>query len=106
MTFTTWNLLDARYPIDALGFLPEMLNTDDPRPAAQQLDSAYQHGGGWRPFKGFSLNLSDMSITYPGDPAYKPIAETYLRDERILLYPHAWVLILQKDESFEVCRMD
>jgi hypothetical protein len=29
-----------------------------------------------------------------------------LRDEVILVYPHSWVLILQKGGSFEICRMD
>lgn len=106
MPTTTWNILDPRYGIDALGFLPDMLNTDNPASAREQLDVAYRHGGGWRPFKGFVLNKDTMGIKYPGDPVYHPIAETYLRDERIILYPHAWVMILQKDESYEISRMD
>lgn len=88
-----------------LGFLPDMLREDDPRPAREQLDSGYRHGGGWDPFKGHEL-LANNAICYPGDPPLYPVAETKLRDELILLYEHDWVAIIQPDRSFEICRMD
>ena len=37
------------YDHEALGFIPTFLHVDDPRPAAEQIDAAYQHGGGWKP---------------------------------------------------------
>lgn len=91
---------------DYLGYLPSFLSLEDERPAREQLDSHYAHGGGWRPFQGFVFNDKAMSIKYPGDPAYMPMAFTVLREEVIIVYPHAWVLILQKDGSHEIARMD
>lgn len=89
-----------------LGLLPMMLDVDCPDPARVQLDRGYRHGGGWDPFEGFTLNLKDLTLSYPGDPLTRPLAETQLRNERIILYEHAWVAIIQADGSFEVCRMD
>ena len=97
-------LLNGGTP-DTVGLIPMWLDKDDPRPAKEQLDEHYQHGGGWRPFKGFKL-LRNHSIKYPGDPELKPLAILRLRGEMIAVYPHAWVMILQKDGTFEVCRMD
>lgn len=91
---------------DMLGFIPMFLHENDPRPAKEQLDSNYQHGGGWNSFNGFTLNKETMAITYPGDPALYPFAVGTLRDEKIYIYPYAWVLILQPDGSFEISRMD
>lgn len=92
---------------EALGLIPGFLSESDPRPAREQLDAHYQHGGGWQPMDKWVLNKESLSIRYPGgDPPLAPIAISQLRDERIAVYPHAWVLILQKDGSFEVARMD
>jgi hypothetical protein len=99
---TTWRVY---YPGVDLGLLPQMLNSSDPRPAREQLDSGYRHGGGWDPFPGFKLSNND-NLLYPGDPPTRPVASTKLRDETIVLYEHEWVAIIQPDRSFEVCRMD
>jgi hypothetical protein len=88
-----------------IGLIPHWLDADDPRPAREQLDEHYAHGGGWQPFKGFTLR-KDGGIKYPGDPTHKPRAAMMLRDELILIYDHGWVLIRQKDSSFEVARLD
>ena len=88
------------------GLIPDMLRTADPRPAREQFDVAYAHGGGWLPFQGFKFNATDQSIKYPGDPSLLPLARGKLRDETILIYPHAWVGILQPNGDFEVARMD
>jgi hypothetical protein len=89
-----------------LGFLPEMLNEQDERPAREQYDSNYQHGGGWRPFGEDQWIREELTITYPGDPPLTPVAMTKLREEEIYFYPYALVMILQKDGSFEIARMD
>lgn len=90
---------------DAVGVLPYWLDAADPRPAAEQFNTAYTHGGGWRSFDGFVLR-ADNTIKYPGDPPYKPMARMQLRDETIFVYPHAWVAVVQPDRSFQICRMD
>lgn len=97
-------LLNGGTP-DHVGAIPLWLEDRDPRSAKEQLGYHYQHGGGWQPFEGFKLN-KDKSIQYPGDPPHKPLAVMKLRNEVIMVYPHAWVMILQKDGSFEICRMD
>ncbi len=99
-------MLDERVDPEALGFLPGFSDEDDPRPLREQLDGNYQHGGGWRPIKGFELEPLSAALTYPGDPTMHPFAAGIVRDETILFYPYALVLVLQKDETFEVCRMD
>lgn len=97
--------LHPRATWDHVGLIPDMLSEHNPKPAVQQLHDGYSHGGGWDPFNGFKL-AADNSLTYPGDPALKPIAEMKLRDELILVYEHSWVAVIQPDRSFEVCRMD
>jgi hypothetical protein len=101
--------IDQRFVLEDLGYLPEMLSEDDPRSAKEQLDAGYQHGGGWRPMSGWKRNGDgpSASIQYPGDPPLKPLAATFLHGkEAIVFYPHGFVLILQRNNSFEVARMD
>jgi hypothetical protein len=90
---------------DHVGEIPYWLSADDPRPAAQQLDRCYNHGGGWRPFSGHTLTENN-NLKYPGDPPLRPIAEMRLRDELILIYEHSWVVIVQPDRTFAACRLD
>lgn len=100
-----FELLHPEMTPDHLGLLPYMLDADSPISARDQFDANYQHGGGWRAFRGHTLN-ADNTLSYPGDPDLIPVARTRLRDELIIVYDHAWVAILQPDRSFEVCRMD
>ncbi len=99
-----WVLCHPKATAEVLGFLPAMLSADDPRPAREQLDEAYQHGGGWDPVPGFTID--GESLLFPGDPPQELVAETRLRDEIIRLYPYSFVAIIQPDGSFEVARMD
>lgn len=89
-----------------LGYLPSFVSDDDPRPIREQLDAHYQHGGGWRPMQGWSLDVDSGVIEYPGDDPLAPVASIEIRDETLLIYRYAWVVILQKDGSFEIARMD
>lgn len=100
-----WIFLDKRMSYEHLGLLPDMLDKDNPSPAREQLNQGYQHGGGWNPFEGFTLQ-SDNTLKYTGDPPTRPLAYTYLRKELIVFYPHSWVAIIQPDRKFEVARMD
>lgn len=99
-----WKMLHPRMTMEHLGFIPYWLDDSNPKRAAEQLNDGYQFGG-WEPFKGFTLR-DDNALTYPGDPPQMPLAEARLRDELIVFYPHSWVAVIQKDRSFEVCRMD
>ena len=106
-----WILYKPGMTVDHLGLIPTFLSEDDTRPAREQFDENYAHGGGWQPFTGFKLNVEDMVLTYPNDPPIKPLAGVTLHigrsAEHIYVYPHAWVLIMKdSDMSWEVCRMD
>ena len=81
-----------------------MLSDNDRRPAREQLNSGYQHGGGWRPFKGFTM-LPNGDLQYPGEPPIKLLYEGSLMHETIRLYQYGWVAIVQPLGKFEVCRM-
>lgn len=97
---------------DLLGFIPDFLSESDPRPAAEQFDERYAHGGGWRPMEGWlhvitrPLDQKILSISYPGDPVLSPVASLQLRDETIWVYQNAWVAIEQPDGAVEISRMD
>jgi hypothetical protein len=96
--------LHERATPEHAGFIPSFLDENDKRPASEQFDERYISG--WRPQEGFKLNEGDMSLRYPGDPVMKPILAIIFREELILMYPHEYVAIVQKDGSFEACRMD
>jgi hypothetical protein len=92
---------------DMCGMIPEFLSEYNERSAREQLDQAYRHGGGWRPMKGWNFEPESKAIKYPGDPEMYPVAMMELHEkEMIYVYPHAWVVIVQPDGSFEIARMD
>jgi hypothetical protein len=91
--------------LDHIGIIPDMLDWDNPKSAREQLDEGYRHGGGWWPMSKFKMDENDR-LKYPGDPWLEPLVEIPLRDERIVIYQHAMVAIIQPDRSFEVSRMD
>ena len=101
---TTVLMIDKNITPEELGFVPGWLDSTDPRPAKEQLHEHYAHGGGWRPQNGFKL--IGVSLKYPNDPKMKPIAMMMLRDEMVCMYEYGYVAIIQKDGSFEACRMD
>ena len=109
-----WTFHHERMTFDALGYIPNWLNSQNEAKAAEQIDKGYPFGG-WQPFSTgkigeyyrwqFSMD-KDHALTYPGDPPLPPFASAKLRDETICFYQHAWVAIVQADGSFEVCRLD
>jgi hypothetical protein len=106
MTLIVTFLHPAATP-EHLGPIPHWLDEDDPRPAAQQLDGHYQHGGGWRPMPKFKMKDRMTGVlTYPGDQPFRPWAAILFRKEMIFAYDHEIFAILQPDGSFEVARMD
>jgi hypothetical protein len=101
----TWYAKHPQVTMDMLGFIPSFLNEEDKRPAKEQIDSNYSHGGGWSAFHGFTM-LPNGNLSYPGDPEVLLLAETKLRDETIRFYEHSWLCIIQPDGSFEIARVD
>jgi hypothetical protein len=102
-----WIGLDPRFRAEDLGFLWDILTPEDKRKVSEQLNDRYAHGGGYRPFKGFTLDRRTMTMRYPGDPPFKPSAMTAIGDEKVFFYPQGqWLLILQPDNTWEVTRVD
>jgi hypothetical protein len=97
-------------PLWVVGTIPNGLSENDPADAVTQLDNSYQHGGGWRDFPGFTLvdrvQPNGPRLEYAGDPPTRAVAQWKLRDERIVLFEHAWVAVIQPDGAFRVSRMD
>jgi hypothetical protein len=92
---------------DMLGTIPHMLSADDPAGVVDQIDAAYRDvGGGWRDMAGFTLDADAGKLTYPGDRPRLLIAEARLRDERILFFNGAWIVVLQPDDSFRAACID
>jgi len=116
MSLVMVHYLHPKCTQDHVGLIPYMLDSADPTPAKDQFDRNYQHGGGWRNQKGFTLlegNVLQYGSEYDPDdhetdPPLKPIAEIVMpgRKERIFVYDYSYVAIIQPDQSFEVCRMD
>jgi hypothetical protein len=100
-----WAMLYPEMTMERLGFIPLFLDEDDPRPAKEQINEKYGHGGGWRPFSGFEL-LDNGDLQYPDDPPTRRLATGYFRDEQISFYEHAWLVIKQPDGNWEVARID
>lgn len=104
-------ILAGHHP-EELGLLPDFIDQNDPRPAREQFDSNYQHGGGWHPISGFLQKRNKdgkpgIVLVYPGDPPFHPIATWPLRHELIVVYRYGLVAIFNtQDGSFEVARMD
>jgi hypothetical protein len=99
--------LDPKCQLDHIGFVPSFLDLDDSRPAREQFDGNYQHGGGWRPQAKFKrTGNEEFALMYPGDPPLTPLAAIPFRDELVVIYRYGYVAIFQKDGSFEACRMD
>lgn len=99
-----------------MGLIPAMLSPYDPRPAVEQLHEGYAHGGGWHDFDGFVVTehpeVGRYSIKYPGDPAYKEKARATLTNavtgitEKIVVFDHGWVMVVQPDGTNRIARMD
>ncbi len=74
--------LDPRMTIERLGLIPDFLTEFDPRPAAEQFNEWYAHGGGWSNFQGFTM-LPNGNLQYPEDEPTRPVAVSR-RDNRVL----------------------
>lgn len=84
------------------GYLPLFLDEDDPRGAWEQFSANYQSG--MMEITGLRT-VKPNFILYPGDPPFRAIAETKLRDERIVLYEAEIVCVFQPDGTHKCSRM-
>src|SRR5262245_44032341 len=116
-----FKLIHPKATQQMLGIIPSFLSASDPRTAQEQINENYKHGGGWRPFDGFTIKDKWLMPKTDDDPL-PPMAEARLHSQTIIFYPGAWVAIINdgegmassddKDEpgqykgSFEVARID
>jgi len=102
----TFYRLPFTYPID-VGYLPEFFNERDPRPAREQIHENYAHGGGWRPYQGFTVGPDRLTLlSSEGDPPMKALATAMLRNEMLIVYEYEWLAIYQPDGSVEIARVN
>jgi hypothetical protein len=104
-----WQLMHPQATPETLGFVPDFFSNDNPLSAKEQIEQNYKHGGGFHPFPGFTMVHN--GLMYPGDPIMPLLAQTVLhpdtdKPEIIRMYLASWVAIIQKDGSYEICRMD
>lgn len=92
--------------VRALGYIPDFLLSDDPRPIREQLTERYGFG---------ELNdgMSDLAkitpegiMQYPEDPELYPLARATHGSETLWVYPHAIIAIVQSDGSLFMSRID
>lgn len=94
----------ASYTLFAVvGYIPGFLDSNDMRPAVEQIDERYV--AGWNDFEGFNL-VNGEGLQYPEDPVLPPLAVGYLREERICVYESGWVAIIQPTGEYKVARLD
>jgi hypothetical protein len=102
---TVW-IVESPEALEACGFIPDLFDDADPRPAVEQANDRYGFAGGWNPIPGFELH--DDKLCYPGDPPMAPLAYTALREtgEIVVIFQHGLVLVRQDDGTLEVARLD
>lgn len=104
----TWR---ERY-LEAAGLIPLFMSARDETDAVTQIDRSYSHGGGWHEFKGFKLESFDPEnpmrarLRYPGDPPYPAVAWTKLRNEYVIVFASAWVIVTKNGKTFRCARID
>ena len=76
------------------GYLPTLIQEDDPRSAFAQLKDRYNPH--IQPMRGFKVHHPQGGawLTYPGDPIIHEVSRARLRDEVLILFEHSWLLIL------------
>jgi hypothetical protein len=103
-----WNFLDDRATLEMLGYLPQLIGTQFSGTVAEQLNENYAHGGGYHPFgEGqWRMNPATHILQYPGDPPFRPLAMTKIREETVYFYNSALLAIVQPDGKFAITRVD
>jgi hypothetical protein len=109
-------VMRPEYATYDLGMLPLIFLPIDKRPAREQIEHRYAHGGGYHESPGdwhlqYGMDLDGLGwaeLLYPGDPALKEIARCELASrETVVLFECSFVAIIQPENlAFAVVRMD
>ncbi len=95
---------------EVAGMLPMMFDEYDNRTAQEQANANYSHGGGWMPFKGFTLGGSSkrgFTLNYPEDRPMRELSRSDFHNQTLVLFEGSWVAIIEADGSLsDVSRMD
>jgi len=99
-----WRLND-NYPnaISLLGPVPALVTAASDDVAWQQFHDNHF----WEPqdsTHGWKL-MADDALLYPNLPPVMPVAFAWLRGEKIMIYPAGFVVIVQLNGDFSICRM-
>jgi hypothetical protein len=97
-----------RLTYDALGWIPQFLHTDDDRPAKEQIDANYQHGGGWHEAnEDGHWKITENGLQGdPDDPPYKMVASCRVGADEVMLFDSGWCAITHPDGTMNVARLD
>lgn len=101
-----FELLHPRMTHAMLGFVPDFFSNGVDKPAREQLNDNYAHGGGYSEIKGFTFNKENLTLKYPGDPLLQCLARSKLHDEQLFFFDHALLVILQPSGEWAVTRVD
>lgn len=100
-------IIRVPFTIEHVGMIPTFLNILDRRPAVDQINEGYAHGGGWRPLSGYKMDFKNFSLTFAGDTRKSPIAIIPLNDELVLVYEYGYVAIIDAiTKTVAVARLD
>lgn len=101
--------------MEEAGLIPEFLSESDLRGAVDQINERYAHGGGWLDFSGFLVEQvgARFQLRYPGSPedgepdeVYAEVSRARLRNELIVLFQSAWLMVRQPDGTHRIARID
>lgn len=104
----TWILLHPDVLPRALGYIPQIIRTDDMRPSSEQIHERYAHGGGWSPWERGKWTMDDDgTMHYPQDDPMEPLAIlVHPNGETVRFYDCAIISITNADGTFDVARLD
>lgn len=95
----------SKHHLMMAGYIPSFLSADSDDSIQEQLDAAYVTG--WRPTKAdVRLDEETWMLHFSNDPPLHPVGACALNGSILVLYEHAWVLVMDTDGDWEVCRMD
>jgi hypothetical protein len=104
-----WTFYNGTTP-EWIGLVPEIILASDLRPVREQMAERYAHGGGWKPFNKFKIGVgmdNRVVLQYPGDPPLVMWCECqHPNGETVRLFDSAWLMVTQKDGSYEISRID
>lgn len=108
----TWYSKYGVRAIPHLGYIPLWLSNRSAKSLTEQLNAGYNHGGDWqKTIVQFDVSWDPTApgkttLSYFGDPPMHVVAWAQVNDEYVLMFEHAWVMVVKADQTHEICRMD